>query len=111
MEGKVRNKKLEWKPLIIPATNRNLDSRPMEGTTYLERPAPAVYLDSWPMEGKVTNKKLEWKPLKISAINRNIDSRPMEGTTYLERPAPAVYLDSWPMEGKVRVEAGDNSGR
>ena len=91
-----------WEPEIIPAINRNLDSRPMEGTTYLERPAPAVYLDSWPMEGNVRNRKLEWKPMQISAIIRNLDSRPMEGKTYLERPAPAVYLDSWRMDGKVR---------
>ena len=74
----------------------------MVGTTCLERLAPAVYLDSWPMEAKVRSKKLEWKPLMIWAINRNLDSRPMEETTYLRRPAPAVYLDSWPMEGKVR---------
>ena len=74
----------------------------MEGTTYLERPAPAVYLDSRPTEGKVRSKTVERKPMRISAINRNLDSQPMEGTTYLERPAPAVYLDSWPMEAKVR---------
>ena len=72
----------------------------MVGTTYLEHPAPAVYLDSRPTEGKVRSKKLEWKPMKISVINRNLDSQPMVGTTYLERPA--VYLDSWPMEAKVR---------
>ena len=95
----VIEQKSEWEPVITPAINRNLDSRPMEGTTYLERPTPAVYLDSWPMEGKVRHKKLEWKLLIIPAINRNLDSRPMEGTTYLKRPAPAVYLDSWPMEG------------
>ena len=74
----------------------------MVGTTYLERPVPAVYLDSRPTEGKVRSKKIEWKPMKISAINRNLDSRPMVGTTYLQRPAPAVYLESRPMEGKVR---------
>ena len=110
----VMKQKSEWEPVIMPAINHNLDSRPMEGITYLERPAPAVYLDSWPMQGEVRKKKLEWKPLIIPAINRNLDSRPMEGTTYLERPAPAIYLDSWPMEGKkqeIRVEAGDNSGR
>ena len=45
--------------MIIPAINHNLDSRPMEGTTYLEHSAPAVYLDSWPMEGEVRKKKLE----------------------------------------------------
>ena len=91
-----------WEPELNPTINRNLDSRPMVGTTYLERPAPAVYLDSRPTEGKVRSKRLEWKPMKISAINRNPDSQPMVGTTYLERPAPAVYLDSWPMEEKIR---------
>ena len=91
-----------WEPELNPTINRNLDSRPMVGTTYLERPAPAVYLDSWPMEAKVRSKNLEWKPMKISAINCKLDSQPMVGTTYLERPAPAVYLDSWPMEAKVR---------
>ena len=89
-----------WEPELNPAINRNLDSLPMVGTTYLE--CPAVYLDSRPMEGKVRSKKLEWKPMKISAINRNLDSQPMVGSTYLERPAPAVYLDSWPKEAKVR---------
>ena len=86
----------------ILAINRNLDSQPMVGTTYLERPAAAVYLDSWPMEAKVRSKNLEWKPMRISVINCKLDSQPMVGTTYLERPAPAVYLDSWPMEVKVR---------
>ena len=91
--------KSEWEPEIIPAINRNLDSRPMEGTTYVERPAPAVYLDSWHMEGKVRNKKLEWKPVITPADSYTLDSRPMEGMTYLEHPAPAVYLDSWLMKG------------
>ena len=91
-----------WEPESDPTINRNLDSRPMVGTTYLERPAPAVYLDSWPMEAKVKSNNLEGKPMKISVINRKLDSQPMVGTTYLEHPAPAVYLDSWPMEAKVR---------
>ena len=56
----------------------------MEGTTYLERPAPAVYLDSWPMEGKVRTKKLEWKPVITPADSHTLDSRPVEGMTYLE---------------------------
>ena len=38
--------------MITPAASYTLDSRPMEGTTYLEHPAPVVYLDSWPMEGR-----------------------------------------------------------
>ena len=73
----------------------------MEGITYLEHPAPAVYLGSWRMEGEVINPKLEWEPLITPADSYNLDSRPMEGVTYLEHPAPAVYLDSWPMEGEV----------
>ena len=51
MEAKVRSNKIEWKPVIIPPDSYTLDSRPMVGTTYLERPAPAVYLDSWLMKG------------------------------------------------------------
>ena len=98
----VMEQKSECEPGIAPAINHNLDSRPMEGITYLERPAPAVYLDSWPMEGEVRDKILEWEPSITPAINHNLDSRPMEGITYLERPAPALYLDSWPMEGEVR---------
>ena len=43
-----------WEPELDPTINRNLDSRPMVGTTYLERPAPAVYLDSRPTH---TNQK------------------------------------------------------
>ena len=99
MEGEVINQELEWEPVIIPAINHNLDSRHMEGITYLDYLAPAVYLDSWPMEGEVRNKKLEWEPVITPAINHNLDSRPMEGMTYLEHLAPAVYLDSWPMKG------------
>ena len=55
-------KKLEWEPVITPAYSYNLDSRPMEGTTYLEHLAPAVYLDSWHMEGEVRSKKLDCEP-------------------------------------------------
>ena len=99
----VMEKKSECEPVITPAINHNLDSRPMEGITYLEHPAPAVYLDSWPMEEEVRNQKLEWEPVITPAINHNLDSRPMEGITYLEHPAPAVYLDSWLMEGRLET--------
>ena len=51
MEAKVRSKQREWKPVIFPPDNYTLDSQPMVETTYLEHPAPAVYLDSWLMEG------------------------------------------------------------
>ena len=97
----VIEQKPEWEPVITPAINHNLDSQPLEGITYLEHPAPAVYLDSWPMEGEVGSKKSECAPLITPAISYNLDSRPMEGITYLEHLAPVVYLDSWPMEGEV----------
>ena len=73
----------------------------MEGMIYLEHPAPAVSLDSWPMEGEVINQKLEWEPVITPADSYYLDSRPMEGMTYLEHPAPGVSLDSSPMEGVV----------
>ena len=71
----------------------------MEGTTYLEHPAPAVYLDSWPKEGEVRKKKLEWEPVITPADSYTPDSQPIEGMTYMEHPAPAVYLDSWLVSG------------
>ena len=47
----VIKEKSEWKPVITPASSYTLDSRPMEGITYLERPALGVSLDSGPTEG------------------------------------------------------------
>ena len=95
-----------WEPEIIPAINCILDSRPMEETTYLERPAPAVYLDSWPMEGNGYSQARNYERqleagggMLTPADGYTLDSRPMEGMTYLEHPAPAVYLDSWLMKG------------
>ena len=41
----------EWKPAINPVISYTLDSRRMEGNTYLERSAAGVYLDSGPTEG------------------------------------------------------------
>ena len=94
----VMEQKSDCEPLITPAINHNLDNRPMEGITYLEHPAPTVYLDSWPMEGEVRNQKLECEPV-IIADSYTLDSRPMEGMTFLEHPALAVYVDSWHMKG------------
>ena len=37
--------------MINPVISYTLDSRLMEGNTYLERSAPGVYLDSGPTEG------------------------------------------------------------
>ena len=45
----------------------------MEGMTYLERPAPGVSLDSWPMEGASCP-----RPLEQSVLNSSIAARPVE---------------------------------
>ena len=98
-----------WELELDPTINRNLDSRPMVGTTYLERPAPAVYLDSRPTEGKVRSKRVEWKPMRISAINRNLDSQPMVGTTYLERQLRrfTVTVGLWKRRFEARTWSGN----
>ena len=67
----------DCEPVITPAISYYLDSRPMEGMTYLEHPAMGVSLDSWPMEGLVIKQKSEWEPVITPAINHNLDSRPM----------------------------------
>ena len=45
----------------------------MEGITYLERPAPGVSLDSWPMEGASC-----LEPLEQSVLSSSIAARPVE---------------------------------
>ena len=114
----VIQQKSEWKPVITPASSYTLDSRPMEGITYLERPALGVSLDSGPTEGAscpeplehlvldsslaarpvgcVIKNVLDWEPLRNSATSYTLDSRPMEGIANLERSALGVSLDSRP---------------
>ena len=97
----VIKEKSEWKPVITPASNYTLDSRPMEGITYLDRPALWVSLDSGPTEGAsclepleqsvlssslavrsvegVTEKVSDWKPVVNSVISYTLDSQLMEG--------------------------------
>ena len=47
----VMEERLEWKPVINPVISYTLDSRLMEGNTYLKRSALGVFLDSGPTEG------------------------------------------------------------
>ena len=122
----VIKQKSEWKPVKIPASSYTLDSRPMEGITYLERPALGVSLDSGPTEGAscpepleqsvldsslaarpvgcVIENVLDWEPLKNPATSYTLDSRLMEGITNLERTALGVSLDSRPTEGAPCLE-------
>ena len=55
----VIQQKSEWKPVITTASSYSMDSRPMEGITYLERPALGVSLDSGPTEGASCPELLE----------------------------------------------------
>ena len=95
--------------MITPASSYTLDSRPVEGITYLERSAMGVSLGSGPTEGAsclepleqsvlgpslaarpvgcVTENVLDWKPLRNPTISYTLDSQLMEGITYLERSA------------------------
>ena len=127
----VIKQKSEWKPVITPASSYTLDSRPMEGITYLERPALGVSLDSGPTEGAscpepleqsvldsslatrpvgcVIENVLDWEPLRNPATSYTLDSRLMEGITNLERTALGVSLDSRPTEGAPCLEPLEQS--
>ena len=101
----VMKERSEWKPVIHPAISYPLDSRPMEGITYLERSALGVSLDCGhtegasclePLEQSVLSSSLaarpvegvtEWKPVINPVMSYTLDSRLMEGNTYLERSA------------------------
>ena len=68
----------EWKPVINPDISYTLDSRLMEGNTYLERSAPGVYLDSGPTEGASCLEPLEQSVLAYRIIGA-ISVRSMGG--------------------------------
>ena len=69
----VMETKLEWEPVITPADSYDLDSRPMEGTTYLEHPAPAVYLDSWLVRGaSYPQPHVNWEVLNSKPSLNNV---------------------------------------
>ena len=112
----VMEERLEWKPVINPVISYTLDSRPMEGITYLERSALGVSLDSGPTEGAlclepleqsvlssslaarpvegITKKVSDWKPVINPVQDITPDGQPMEGTAYPEHSALGVSLDS-----------------
>ena len=62
--------------MINPAISYTLDSRPMEGITYLERSALGVSLDSRPTEGASC-----LEPLEQSVLSSSLAVRPVEGLT------------------------------
>ena len=72
----VMQERSEWKSVINPAICYTLDSRPMEGITYLERSALGVSLDSGPTEGASC-----LEPLEQSVLSSSLAARPVEGVT------------------------------
>ena len=122
----VTKERSEWEPVINPAISFTLDSRPMEGITYLERSTLGVSLDSRPTEGasclepleqsvlssslaaqpveSVTEKVSDWKPVINPVVSYTLDSQLMEGITCLELSALGVSLDSEPTEGASCLE-------
>ena len=76
LDGGLVERISEWKPVITPACSYTLDSRPMEGITYLERPALGVSLDSGPTEGASC-----LEPLEQSVLGSSLAVPPVEGIT------------------------------
>ena len=58
--------------MINPASSYTLDSRPMEGITYLERSALGVSLDSGPTEGASC-----LEPLEQSVLDSSLAAQPV----------------------------------
>ena len=121
----------DGEPAARQVPDTTLDSRPMEGITYLEHLAPGVSLDSGPMEGMSCLEPLEqlilhslwivqpkecvikegsvWEPMLNPVISYTLDSQLMEGNTYLEHSALGVSLDSGPTEGASCLEPLEQS--
>ena len=119
--------------MINPVISYSLDSRLMEGNTYLERSALGVSLDSGPTEGTsclepleqsflssllavrpvkgVTEKVSDGKPVINPVQDITPDGRPMEGTAYPEHSAPGVSLDSGLKAGMSSLETLQQSVR
>ena len=122
----VMEERSEWKPVINLVISYTLDSRLMEGNTYLERSALGVSLDGGLMEGAsclkpldqsvlsstlaarpvegVTEKISDWKPVINLVQDITPDGRPMEGTAYPEHSALGASLDSGLRAGMSSIE-------
>ena len=123
----------DGEPAARQVPDTTLDSRPMEGITYLENLAlgGGGSLDSGPMEGMSCLEPLEqsilhslwiaqpkecvieegsvWEPVLNPVISFTLDSQLMEGNTYLEHSALGVSLDSGPTEGASCLEPLEQS--
>ena len=104
--------RLEWKPVINPVISYTLDSRLMEGNTYLERSALGVSLDSGPTEGASC-----LEPLEQSVLSSSLAARPVEGVTEkisdwkpVINPFQDITPDGRPMEGTAYPGAFGSGG-
>ena len=102
----VMEERSEWKLVINPVISYTLDSRLMEGNTYLERSALGLSMDSGPMEGASC-----LKPLEQSVLSSSLAARPAEGVTEkisdwkpVINPVQDITPDGRPMEGTAYPE-------
>ena len=95
----------EWEPLMNPAISYTLDSRPMEGTTNLERSALGVTLDSRPTEGAPCPEPLEQLVLSPSLAGRPDDEVAVKVLKEkpVIQPAQDSTPDGQPMEGTTKI--------
>ena len=124
---------LDEEPTVCQVPGSALDRQLMEGITQLEHLALGVSLDSRPMEGSSFLEPVKQSILRSSQTERPrigdrlvegisdgeptvcqvpgtaLDSQLMEGITYLEHLALAVSLDSGPMEGSSCLEPVEQS--
>ena len=97
VEG-VAVKSLKGKPVIQPVQDSTPDGQPMEGTTYLERPALGVSLDSGLREGMLRTETLEQSVPDEGSIVRpevvDISERHHEQTCFKlsARPMPDIDI-------------------
>ena len=127
----ITEERSDWELVAHPFPDISLDSRPVEGTTYLEHSALGVSLDSGLMAGmssleplrqsvlnmllvtrpeeETTKELTDGDPVAHPVLNTTLDGRLMEGNTYLEHSALGVSLDSGLMAGMSRLEPFEQS--
>ena len=89
LDGGLVERISEWKPVINPAISYALDSQLMEGTTYLERSALGVSLDSGPTEGASC-----LEPLEQWVFSSSLAARPVAGVA--EKGLDTTGLGQYP---------------
>ena len=109
----------DGEPAAHQVPDTTLDSRPMEGITYLEHLVPSclepleqsILHSLWIAQPKecVIEEGSVWKPVLNPVLSYTLDSRFMEGNTYREGSALGVSLDSGPTHGASCLELLEQS--